>query len=819
MIRNYFKIAFRSLLKRKGYSFINVLGLAIGMAVCLLIGLFIQSELSYDQWHSKGDNVYRVALERRYPGRSTSYSIIPSSIGESIQKEYPEVKESTRLFNFGGNGNFFLRIGEKTFEEKRVLAADSNFFKVFTGRLIQGDSATALLRPNSVVLNESTAKKYFGSANAAMGKTFLTDDGNNAEVSYMVTGICKDWPDNSHFLFDLLLSTSSFDFIRQPNYTGFSAHTYLLLNPGASPKALEAKISNVIRKYVSGEIERNFGMTFEQFQAEGNGYRYYLQPLKKIHLISDLEAELRPNGSLTTVYIFAVIAVFILFLACINFINLSTARSVERAKEVGIRKTFGSEKKSLIGQFLIESVLVSLISIIIAFGLILLLLPLFNSVSGKELTILSLLTPVKILILVLFALIVGIIAGVYPAFVLSSFQPVTVLKGKFKSNKYGLALRNGLVVFQFAISVILIVSTIVVNRQMQYMLSGKLGFKKDHVIIVERADLLNDQTKAFENELTKIPGIETVSAASALPGQQNFFGFTVQQLGAKESLTGRGIIVDDQFDNLLGLEIKEGRFFSNEFSTDSLSMVLNEKAAAELGLKNAIGARLSSPNAGFNAPDGSPYVYTVVGIMKDFHYQSLHQKITPLVFTSTTKFQNRAPFIAVRIKADNFEQAVSSIENTWKKFVQQRPFHYNFLDQTLAAQYTAEQTMQKIFSIFSVLTIFIACIGLLGLAAYTTQQRNREIGIRKVLGAGVGNIVAMLSRDFIKLVLVAALIAFPIAWFTMHKWLEDFSYRITISWWLFFAAGGAALLMALLTISFQAIKAAIANPVKSLRTE
>ena len=819
MIRNYFKIAFRSLLKRKGYSFINVLGLAIGMAVCLLIGLFIQSELSYDQWHSKGDNVYRVALERRYPGRSTSYSIIPSSIGESIQKEYPEVKESTRLFNFGGNGNFFLRIGEKTFEEKRVLAADSNFFKVFTGRLIQGDSTTALLRPNSVVLNESTAKKYFGSANAAMGKTFLTDDGNNAEVSYMVTGICKDWPDNSHFLFDLLLSTSSFDFIRQPNYTGFSAHTYLLLNPGASPKALEAKISNVIRKYVSGEIERNFGMTFEQFQAEGNGYRYYLQPLKKIHLISDLEAELRPNGSLTTVYIFAVIAIFILFLACINFINLSTARSVERAKEVGIRKTFGSEKKSLIGQFLIESVLVSLISIIIAFGLILLLLPLFNSVSGKELTILSLLTPVKILILVLFALIVGIIAGVYPAFVLSSFQPVTVLKGKFKSNKYGLALRNGLVVFQFAISVILIVSTIVVNRQMQYMLSGKLGFKKDHVIIVERADLLNDQTKAFENELTKIPGIETVSAASALPGQQNFFGFTVQQLGAKESLTGRGIIVDDQFDNLLGLEIKEGRFFSNEFSTDSLSMVLNEKAAAELGLKNAIGARLSSPNAGFNAPDGSPYVYTVVGIMKDFHYQSLHQKITPLVFTSTTKFQNRAPFIAVRIKADNFEQAVSSIENTWKKFVQQRPFHYNFLDQTLAAQYTAEQTMQKIFSIFSVLTIFIACIGLLGLAAYTTQQRNREIGIRKVLGAGVGNIVAMLSRDFIKLVLVAALIAFPIAWFTMHKWLEDFSYRITISWWLFLAAGGAALLVALLTISFQAIKAAIVNPVKSLRSE
>ncbi len=819
MLKNYFKVALRNLLKRKGYSLINILGLAIGMAVCLLIVLFIQSELSYDNWHAKADNIYRVVLERRYPGRSTSYSIIPQSIGEAIQKEYPEVIESTRLFNFAGNGNLFLRIGDKVFEEKRVIAADSNFFRVFTGRLLAGDSSTALLKPNSVVINETTAKKFFGSAGAAMGKSFVTDDGNNTDVSFMITGVCADWPDNSHFLFDLLIATSSFDFIKQPNYINFAANTYLLLNPNASPNALEAKFPNIIKKYVAGEIGRNFGESYEQFQKEGNGYHYYLQPLKKIHLTSDLESELRPNGSLTTVYIFGVIAVFILFLACINFINLSTARSMERAREVGIRKTFGSEKSALVWQFLLESIVVSVISIIVAFGLIALLLPLFNQVSGKQLTILSFLEPAKISLLFLFAVVVGLIAGFYPAFVLSSFQPITVLMGRFKSNKYGLALRNSLVVFQFAISVILIVSTIIVNKQMQFMLSEKLGFRKDHVIVVERTDLLDKQTKAFENELAKIPGVETVSGTTAMPGQENFFGVSFQQEGSKESVTGRGIFADDQYAKLLGLEIKEGRFFSKDFSTDSLSIVLNEKAVSELGLKKAIGARLTSPDGNFNAPDGTPYIYTVVGVVKDFHFQSLHQQITPLIFNNVSKFRNQSPFVAVRIQANNFQQAVTAIENTWKKFVQQRPFHFSFLDQTLAAQYAAEQTTQKVFTIFSILAIFIACIGLLGLAAYTTQQRNREISIRKVLGASASNIVAMLSKDFIKLVVIAAIIAFPVAWLGMNKWLQDFAYRINMSVWIFFVAALAAFAVALFTISFQAIKAAITNPVKNLRAE
>jgi putative ABC transport system permease protein len=820
MLKNFFKVAVRNLLKRKAYTLINILGLATGMAVCLLIVLFVQSELHYDQQHKKGANVYRLVLDRIYPGRTTSYSFIPQSIGAAVKAEFPEVQESVRLFNFTGDqGNFFLRIGDKVFEEKRVFAVDSNFFRVFSAKILKGNAATALMKPNSVVINETTAKKYFGSADAAFNKTFEVDGNNNGNNVFQITAVCADWPENSHFLFDLLISTTGFQFTRQLNYVNFAAHTYLLLNPGASAKNLEAKLPIIIKKYVAGDIEKRFQENFDQFLKEGNGYHYFLQPLQKIHLISEMEGELRPNGSLKAVYIFSIVAIFILCLACINFINLSTARSMERAREVGIRKTFGSERKALIGQFLLESVVVSFISILVAFGLIALLLPLFNQLSGKSLTVVYFLQPVNILFILAFAIFIGLMAGLYPAFVLSSFKPILVLKGRFKSQKYGLILRNGLVVFQFAISVILIVSTIMVNRQMNYMMGEKIGFRKDHVIMVERTDLLDKQSKAFKTELAKISGVESVSGTSAMPGQQNFFGISYQEVGSKEQVTGRGIFADESYAKVLGLELKEGRFFSKDFSTDTLALVLNEKAVKELGLKNPIGARLTSPDGFLNAPDGSTYIYTVIGVVKDFHFQSLHEQIAPLFFNSSEKFGDVSNVTALRIKAANFKDAVTATENTWKKFVKDRPFHYAFLDQTLARQYHSEQITQKIFTIFSSLAIFIACIGLLGLAAYTTQQRTREISVRKVLGASVSNIVAMLSKDFLKLVLIAALIAFPVAWWGMHKWLQNFAYKINIGWWVFAIAALAATMVALFTISFQAIRAAIANPVKSLRTE
>ena len=820
MLKNFFKVAVRNLLKRKAYTLINILGLATGMAVCLQIILFVQSELSYDQQHEKGKDIYRLVLDRQYPGRTTSYAFIPQSIGAAVKTEFPEVKETTRLFDFAGNnGNFFLRIGDKFFEEKRVFGVDSNFLHVFSCKMLKGDAATALMKPNSVVINETTAKKYFGSADAAFNKTFTTPDNNNNNNVFQITGVCADWPENSHFLFDLIISNTGFDFTRDLNYVNFSAYTYLLLNPGASAGTLESKLPLIVKKYVAGDIERRFGESMDQFLREGNDYHYHLQPLQKIHLVSSMEGELGSNGNITAIYIFSIVAIFILCLAGINFVNLSTARSVERAKEVGIRKTFGSERKPLMWQFLLESILISLISVLIAFGLIVLLLPLFNQVSGKSLSILYFFQPLQLLLIFIFAIIIGFIAGLYPAFVLSSFKPILVLKGRFKSQKYGLALRNGLVVFQFAISVILIVCTIMVNRQMGFMLGEKIGFRKDHVIILERTDVLAEQSKSFKAELAKIAGIESVSGTSVMPGQQNFFGISYQNVSSKDQVTGRGILADDHYDKVLGLELKEGRFFSKDFSTDSLAIILNEKAVSDLGLKNPIGQRLKTPDGFLNAPDGSPYIYTVIGVVKDFHFQSLHQKIAPLFINYSGKFREVSNVTALRIKGANFKDAVAAVENTWRKFVKDRPFHYSFLDETLARQYHGEQTTEKIFTIFSTLAIFIACIGLLGLAAYTTQQRIREISVRKVLGASAVNIVTMLSKDFLKLVLIASLIAFPVAWWGMHVWLQDFEYKISISWWVFVAAALSAALVALFTISFQAIKAAFANPVKNLRTE
>lgn len=817
MLKNYIKIAIRNLLKRKIYSLINIFGLATGIAICLLIVLFIKSELGFDEHQDKADRIFRVVVDRKYPGRSTSYSFIPQSYAAAIKQECPEVQEAVRIYNFLGNGGFQLKHEDRSFEEKGGLFADSNFFSVFNTEFLAGSPENALHKPNTVVFTESTAKKYFGSVENAIGK-ILQPEGDFLQPME-VTAVCKDWPGNSHFTFDMLLSTAGNNNFKQVNFVNFAAHTYLLLNENSLPETIESKFPGIIEKYAAGNIEQQFAVSFKDFQAAGNGYRYYLQPLPKIHLISHLEGELKPNGSLTAIYIFSIVAVFILLIACINFINLSTARSAERAKEVGIRKTFGSEKKMLVTQFLTESAIISAVSMMLAIGLAFLMLPLFNQVTGKELELQSFFTPASVLFLLAFTFITGILAGLYPAFVLSSFMPIQVLRGKFKSGSFGLALRNGLVVFQFSISVILIICTIVVNTQMNYMTSNKLGFNKEHTIIIQRTDLLAENTRAFKNELLKIQNVENVSGASALPGQPNFFGVSWQEKSSKEPMTGRGIIVDDQYQSTLGLELKEGRFFSKNFPTDSLAVVLNERAAAEMGLKDPVNARVFTPEEFYNAPDGSQYIYTVIGVVKDFHYQSLHIPITPLVFTNSSRFNDVNGLMAVRIKGTDFQSTVLAIESKWKNFVKDRNFNYDFLDKTIEAQYLAEARTQKIFTFFSSFAIFIACIGLLGLAAYTTQQRTHEIGIRKVLGASVGNIVGMLSKDFMKLVTIASLIAFPVAWLAMNKWLQDFTYRISIGWWIFISAAAVAILVAILTISFQAIKAAIANPVKSLRTE
>ncbi|HET6255709.1 MAG TPA: ABC transporter permease [Puia sp.] len=815
MFKNYWKVAVRSLLKRKGYTLINILGLATGMAVCGLIVLFIRSELSYDDFQPNGDRVYRLVLDRKYPGRTTSYAIIPQSIGEAVRREFPEVAAKTEFQDATNNGKLYIKAGDKSFEETHVLLADSNFFQVFPARMLEGDAVTALEKPFTIVLTQQTAKRYFGGAAAAMGKV-LEAEGNQ---HFTVSAVCADLPDNSHMAYDLLVSAASFP-QQEPNYIGFSDYTYLLLNKGADPAVLESKLPAIVEKYVSGVISRSFGMTYQQFLAAGNGYHYYLQPLRRIHLTSDLEAELRPNGSMRAVYIFGIIAAFILCIGCINFVNLSTARSIERAKEVGIRKTFGSERRSLVLQFLVESVLVSLLSVLLSFGLMWLLLPLFGQLSGKALSLQPYLEPARLGLLLLLGVIVGLVAGVYPAFVLSSFQPIKVLKGKLRSNRYGAALRNGLVVFQFAISIVLIICTITVNRQMQYMLGDQLGFRKDHIIQIERTDLVGNQTKAFRNQLAGIAGVDMVSGTNNLPGGQLFFGTTFQPYAGHQSVTGRGIIVDDRFAGLLGLEMKEGRFFSRDFPTDSVAIILNESAVAALGLKEpVVGSRLTSPDPFFSAADRSPIVYTVIGVVRNFNYQSLHVAIAPLYFANVTKFGNVTPLTAVRVKGDRFAATLTAIQQTWRQFVPDRPFHYSFLDERLAEQYKSEQTIRRIFTVFSALAILIACIGLLGLAAYATQQRLREISIRKVLGAGVGSIAGMLSVDFLRLVTISAVVAFPIAWMAMHAWLESFVYRVSLSWWIFVLAWALSLAITMLTTGYQAIRAALTNPVQVLRSE
>jgi putative ABC transport system permease protein len=823
MLKNYFKIIFRTLSKRKAFTLINLFGLATGMAVCLLLVLYIQNELGYDNFQERGDQVYRLALERKYPGRSLFTGKIPQSIGQAVKKEFPEVLESTRVLNISNNEGVKVTVGEKSFVEKQALMADSNFFRVFSGNFLQGDVNTALQKPNTIVLNESTARKYFASPENAIGKQIIIDESQK----YIVSGVCKDWPEKSHFRFNILTTTSGNNYLNDLQYVYFGPYDYLLLNKNASAAALEAKLPLIVDKYVSGTIAGLFGEPYDKFIAEGNGYRYFLQPIKKIHLNSELENELKPTVSMRTIVLFGAIAVFILFLACVNFINLSTALSVERAREVGIRKTFGSRKTQLIWQFLSESMLFSFASTLIALLLVSLLTPLLNKISGNELSFNYFLDPLRLFLLFAFSILVGVVAGLYPAFVLSSFDPIMVLKGKFKSNRRGIALRNGLVVFQFSISVILIICTIVVNTQMQYVLGDQLGFKKDHVISVQRVWQLNnsisgkrvDNRQAFVNEISKIAGVENITKCDGLPGEdESAGGGTWVAVDNNASRTDRMMQVDDNYLNMLGLQLTAGRFFSKAYSTDSLGVVLNEKAVEDFGLKNPVGTRLICKEPYVNSTDGKEQnIFTVIGVIKDFHYQSLHKKIAPLVFINSNKFGWGNAGIS--IKGDHFKTTLAAIQKTWTDFDPKHDFQFSFLDQDVAALYKSEQSQQKIFTIFSLLAIVIACIGLFGLATYSTLQRTKEIGIRKVLGADTQNIIFILSKDFLKLVLIATLIAFPVAWWAMHTWLQGFAYRIDISWWIFLLAGSIASLIAMLTISFQAIKAAVANPVKSLRTE
>lgn len=800
MIKNYFKTAFRTLAKNKGFTVLNVLGLSVGLATCLLIVFYVVDELSYDRYNTQADRIYRVTVKAKLNGHEGSYASSEAPLLNAL-KDFPEIEKSTRLIPtsslFISAQKYRIKKGTENLQEKNVVFAESGLFDVFTLPMISGSPSTSLNEPHTAVITESTAKKYFNNINV-VGQTLTINDTSN----YKITGVIKDIPKQSHFNYDFFLSFASLpeSHVNGWGYSGM--RNYLLLKPGADVKNLEEKIRKI-------EIKNSYSPS--TWTTGGNYLKPVLTPLLDIHLRSQSEYELSQNGSIRYVYIFSVIALFILLIACVNFMNLSTARSANRAREVGVRKVLGSARKNLIAQFLVESTLVTLISMIIAIALAWLFMPLFNKMAGKELVFtpqsISWLLPTLLAIVV----VVGFLAGSYPAFYLSGFQPIAVLKGKLSTGFKGSFLRSFLVVFQFSISIFLIIGTLVIYNQLNYIHNKSLGFDRNQVLVIKNTGTLGNQAGILKQELKQLPGVVNATMSSYLPtgDDRNVTGlFPGLPLDIKKDVLAEYWPVDEDYVGTLGIKLVAGRNFSKQMASDTGGLIVNEAFVKRFGFKDPLNKMIYRNSIGLQT-------FHIIGVMKDFNFASLHDKISPVVLSYVP--DNGA--ISLRIKTGDMDGLMSQIKNKWKSFSPNQQFTYSFMDEEFDATYRSEQRVGQIFVSFSTLAIVIACLGLFGLAAYAAEQRNKEIGIRKVLGASVSAIVGMLSMDFVKLVFISILISSPIAWIVMNKWLQDFAYRVNMSWWILGIAGAAAVLIAFVTISFQSIKAALANPVKSLRSE
>ncbi len=812
MIKNYLKIAWRNLLKNKTFSLINIAGLASGLGCFILIALYVADELSYDRFNEKADRIYRINSDIVFGGNKLHMAVTADPMGAALKKDYPQVEQYVRIY--ASRGPKLVKKGNTFINEQNVAHADSTLFDVFTLPAISGDTKTALNEPNTVVITESTAKKYFGTADA-VGKTIETNDNNS--TLYKVTAVIKDIPHNSHFNFDFIFSMDNAGY-QWGQYTSHNFHTFLLLKPGINYKTFEKNFPQFIDKYIMPEVRQFMNIkSMDEMEKAGNKLQYSLMPLTDIHLHSDRFPELGVNGSIQYVYIFSAVALFVLLLACVNFMNLSTARSSSRAKEVGIRKVLGTEKKSLIRQFLTESTLMAAISMLLAIIIVWTTMSYFNDLSGKNLSITDLLKPGYFVLLLLLPLLVGLLAGSYPAFYLSSFKPIAVLKGKMNEGFKKNSLRNVLVVFQFGTSIMLIVGTIIVYRQLNFIQTKKLGFKKDQVLVINSTYALGENATAFKNEISKLAGVNSATFANFLPVANSSRTDNTYSREAvmdiKNSLSAQNWVIDYDYIKTLGMEMVSGRNFSKEYGSDSNAIIINETAAKVLGYDNPLGKKLYT---NYQDQSGTKLIsYDIIGVVKNFHYESLKQTVGPLLF----RLGNSTGATAFKIRTANVQRLVKNIESKWKTMASGMPFSYQFLDESFDNMYREEQRTGKLGLTFAVIAILIACLGLFGLATYMAEQRIKEIGVRKVLGATAGNITTMLSKDFLKLVLIAAVFAFPIAWWAMNKWLQDFAFRVDIGWWVFALAGFIAILIALLTVSSQAIKAALANPVKSLRTE
>jgi putative ABC transport system permease protein len=797
MLKNYFKIALRNLIRNKTYSAINVGGIAIGLTAFWLIALYIADELSYDRYHKTANRIVRVAQHTKWEGGNIDQATTSAPFAAALKAEYPEIEQATRIIPEGGG---IISYNNKLLKVSDILFADANVFTVFTYPLLHGDAKTALSKPESIVLTESLAKKFFSDPAQAINQTIHFE--NN--FPNIITGIIKDVPKNSHIRFSALRSLPK-------NYSGdwqnFNVYTYLLLAKGMDYKKLEAKLPQFAAKTIQkimGKVE----------------YRMELQPLTSIHLYSNLQVEIGATNSITRIYIFMAIAALILLIAIINYMNLSTARSSARVKEVGMRKVLGSSRGHLMGLFITEALVMTFCAALIAFFLVSFLLPLFNSLANKNLSVWRFGTYFTLLGVTGFAALVGILSGIYPALFLSRFKTIPALKGQLGNLYTSILFRKSLVVFQFVIAVVMIIGSLVIYRQMQYTSKKDLGFNKDQVLTFHIDDQnVRSQVNAIKTQLLQNPLIQNVSVAGNPIGNNDLgaHGFVFEKTDgsfSSSSKMAQELVVDADYIPTLELKLVAGRNFSAANNGDKYGAALvNEILMKELGWKDAIGKKLK-----FTYGEGEIAERTVVGVVKDFHTYSLQHRVEPIVLMMppVTSMEDN---LYIKINTAKTTEALAFIEKVYKQFDKTNPVEFNFLDQNFARQYATEQKQEQLSLIFTMLAVFVACLGLFGLTAFTVQQRVKEIGVRKILGATVTSITIMLGKDFIKLVFLSILIAIPIAWWAMTKWLDDFAYRVNIGWVVFLIAGFAAMLVALFTVSFHAIRAAIANPVKSLRTQ
>jgi putative ABC transport system permease protein len=806
---NYFKVAIRNLLKHKVFSFINIFGLAIGLTCCILIGAFLYDELSYDRFPDQAGQIYRIGIHLNENGGMADYPYVDVAVGAGIKNAYPEVLASTRISPLG---EVLVKNGDKPVKENHFAFCDSNFLQFFSIPLVEGDPKTALVAPDNIVVSREIANRYFGNA-PALGKTLKLFGGCK------VSGVFDKIPDNSHFHYDAFLSMASNRYFLYGNtWSNIGNYTYLKLDPKADPKQLEAKFPDLVEKYIVAETAHDMGVSMAEAHRSAQNWHFYLMPLTDIHLHSNSKYEMEPNGDIQYVYIFGALAIFILLLACVNFTNLATASSSKRSREVGIRKVLGSEKKQLIVQFLGEAILMSFFAMVLALIFADLLLPLFNLLSAKHIQFQTFMNPKAIASLFGLALVTGILAGIYPSLFLSSFKITSVLKGASGSRPGSRSLlRNGLVVFQFMVSTALIVATLVVYKQLHFMQNKKLGFDKDQVLVVQDTYALHKDQYAFKQQLLKDSRVLNATISQDAPIDRAGTQVDGSEIYAKlnKHSQNAGYIhsfyfhVDYDYLSTLGMKMAAGRYFSKEMPSDSSAVVINESAVGDLGWRNnqdALNQTIIS--SGLKE-------YRVIGVVRNFHYTSAKQKIAPLMIM----LGNNSGSLMLKINTKDIRGFISDLKQKWAAYNIETPFSYYFLDDRFASLYTAEEKTGQLFTLFAVVAIIIACLGLFGLVTFNTQQRTKEIGIRKVLGSSTYQAMILVSKDFIWLVGIAFLISIPITWLAMQAWLNNFAYRISLSVQVFLLAGLLTLLIALITVSLQAIKAALANPADSLRTE